>query len=65
VGSLLRPPELLNARQDPNTTHERFTAVEDRCAQGLEERLIVGADPARPDDDSGTRSPHGHEDRRQ
>jgi methionine synthase II (cobalamin-independent) len=31
VGSLLRPPELLNARQDPNTTHERLTAVEDRC----------------------------------
>jgi methionine synthase II (cobalamin-independent) len=31
VGSLLRPPELLSARKDPNTTHERLTAVEDRC----------------------------------
>ena len=31
VGSLLRPPELLSARQDPNATHERLTAVEDRC----------------------------------
>ena len=30
VGSLLRPQELLNARKDPNTTHEELTAIEDR-----------------------------------
>src|SRR4029450_573304 len=30
VGSLLRPQELLNARNDPHTTHEQLTAIEDR-----------------------------------
>ena len=30
VGSLLRPPDLLSARKDPETTAEQLTALEDR-----------------------------------
>jgi 5-methyltetrahydropteroyltriglutamate--homocysteine methyltransferase len=30
VGSLLRPPDLLSARKDPETTSEQLTALEDR-----------------------------------
>ncbi|HJZ75597.1 MAG TPA: hypothetical protein VKE51_27875 [Vicinamibacterales bacterium] len=31
VGSLLRPPELLDARKDPAISHQQLTAIEDRC----------------------------------